>query len=43
VQKIPEDCPVRDILRQIDKVLEILHTILSHCEECLKKQEEKRM
>ncbi|GAH59625.1 unnamed protein product [marine sediment metagenome] len=43
---MPEDnkeCPVKDILRQIDetislqhKTIDLLHKILDHCNECLK-------
>lgn len=28
------DCPVRDILKELDKVIELLHLILDHCERC---------
>lgn len=35
-----KDCPIRDILRQIDTVLELLKVILKHCDECLAKKGE---
>lgn len=28
------DCPVRDILKQTEKLIELLHLILEHCERC---------
>lgn len=35
--RIPEDCPIRDILEEIGKVLDLLDKILEHCEKCLDK------
>ena len=38
-EKIPEDCPIRDILRQVELVLKLLDRILDHCKKCLSKEE----
>ena len=40
MKKIPEDCPVRDILHSIKLVLNLLEKVMDHCEDCLKKKEE---
>ncbi|MBA7692592.1 hypothetical protein ES703_101159 [subsurface metagenome] len=37
--KIPEDCPIRDILSNIKTVLDLLDKILEHCEKCLQGKE----
>lgn len=37
VKRIPEDCPIRDILKQTAKVLDVLEKVLVHCEACLEK------
>lgn len=34
--KIPEDCPVKEILKQLGVVLELHKEILEHCEKCVK-------
>ncbi|MBA7714169.1 hypothetical protein ES703_123186 [subsurface metagenome] len=39
--KIPEGCPIRDILSQSKSILELLNKILEHCEKCLAKKEVK--
>lgn len=39
VEKIPEDCPIRDILKDIKIVLELLDKVLEHCEKCLDSKE----
>lgn len=40
MEKIPEECPVRDILAQIQAVLTLLDKILDHCEKCLQDRKE---
>jgi len=35
--EIPKDCPIRDILKEIGKVLDLIDKVLEHCEECLNK------
>ena len=37
-KRIPQDCPVRDILAQTAKVLDLLDKVLEHCEKCLQKE-----
>lgn len=34
--KIPEDCPVKEILKQLAAVLALHKEILDHCERCEK-------
>lgn len=38
MEKIPEDCPIRDILAEIKAVLDLLGKILEHCEQCTRKE-----
>lgn len=38
--EIPEECPVRDILAQIQAILALLNKILEHCEKCLQERKE---
>lgn len=38
--EIPEDCPIRDILKQIATILELLNKVLDHCEKCVRSKEE---
>lgn len=40
MQKISEDCPIKDILKQVESVLALLDKILEHCKNCLKGKEE---
>lgn len=40
MEKIPEECPVRDILANIKSVLSLLEKVLDHCEKCLHNKEE---
>jgi len=37
-RKIPEDCPVRDILKQTELVLRLLAEVLKHCEKCMEER-----
>lgn len=34
MEKFPEHCPVQEILKDIEQVLELLDKILNHCESC---------
>jgi hypothetical protein len=36
---IPEDCPVRDVLKRISEVLGLLNKVLEHCEKCIRERE----
>jgi len=36
--KIPEDCPVRDILKNITTVLQLLGSVLEHCDTCIQEK-----
>lgn len=40
MEKIPEECPVRDILAQIKMVLTLLDKVLDHCDKCLQERKE---
>jgi len=39
--EIPENRPVRDILKQTKLVLELLAEILKHCERCIEERTNK--
>lgn len=39
MERLPEACPVRDVLKEIDLIVKLLDKILSHCIECLAKGE----
>jgi len=34
--RVPENCPIQDILQDIKLVLELLNKIIEHCEKCEK-------
>lgn len=36
--KIPENCPVKDILKQVAQILTLLEKVLEHCERCIRKE-----
>lgn len=33
--QIPEECPLRDILKEIEVILRLLEKVLDHCDKCL--------
>lgn len=41
MNKIPEECPVRDILGNIKAIIDLLDKILDHCEKCSQGKEGK--
>jgi len=41
MEKIPENCPVRDILKQMELMLKLLAEILKHCEKCMEERADK--
>jgi len=38
MERVPEDCPIRDILKEIGQVLTLLSKVLEHCENCVRKE-----
>lgn len=41
MQRPSGDCPIRDILKQVELALKLLDKVLDHCKECLSKEEGK--
>ncbi|MBA7660937.1 hypothetical protein ES703_68943 [subsurface metagenome] len=41
-QQLPQDCPVREILKQLSSVLSLLMKIIDHCERCLSSKQGKQ-
>lgn len=38
MEKIPEECPIRDILKDIEHILTLLDKVMEHCDKCLSKE-----
>jgi len=39
--EIPENCPVKDILKEVELVLKLLDKVLDHCEQCMEERANK--
>ena len=36
--ELPEDCPVKTILKQTEMIISLLDKIIDHCEKCLEEK-----
>lgn len=41
MKEFPEQCPIKEMLKQVASILDLLHKAMEHCDKCVAGQEEK--